>query len=53
MQLDYSVDWSILKVETNYFQRLTAKACFIKWYPYVIKSSDGDGQPHVYRPLAV
>ena len=38
----------MLKVEINYFRRLTNETRFINSYPKVINKSDGDGILSVY-----
>ena len=54
MQFDHIIDWSnsqILKVENNYFRRLTTEAWLINSTPNVMNRSDGDCLPLAYRSL--
>ena len=54
METDHLIGWSnarILKVETNYFKRLTAESWFIHSYPKVLNRSDGESLPVIYRSL--
>ena len=48
METDHLIGWSnarILKVETNYFKRLTAESWFIHSHPKVLNRSDGESLP--------
>ena len=54
METDHLIGWSnarILKVETNYFKRLTAESWFIHSHPKVLNRSDGESLPVIYRSL--
>ena len=51
---DRVIDWAnsrILKTESNFSKRLTAKSWFILSRPKVINRSDGESFPVVYRSL--
>ena len=51
---DHLIGWSkarILKVETNYFKRLTAESWFIHPHPKVLNRSHGESLPLIYRSL--
>ena len=54
IETDHLIGWSnarILKVETNYFKRLTAESWFIHSHPKVLNRSDGESLPVIYRSL--
>ena len=51
---DHKINWDqarILKLETDYFKRLTAESWFINVHSNVMNRSDGDYFPAVYRSL--
>ena len=51
---DHVIDWAksrILKTESNFCKRLTAKSWFILFRPKVINRSNGESLPIVYRSL--
>ena len=54
LNCDHKINWNcsqILKIEENFFRRLTAESWFINSHSHVMNRSDGDCLPSIYRSL--